>query len=232
MRRSSIKRSTPKRQISPLKMAELREEIAKRDGGDCIGQRAGIIHDCNIHLTADVEHLIEQREIRKICGDDSPALTDTRLLTLCCRNLNGALFARQPLQLADYEPGWRTREEEDARARRRIRDLAPDGFAAAIREYGLESAADRKLGPKHFLNDRSAIICHNCADFIQSHHRHDFRSCKCGDVSIDGGGDYLRCAFTDPDSFTVIKPEEIGSKWMHDQIVHWETAANLKNEEG
>jgi hypothetical protein len=39
---------------------------------------------------------------------------------------------------------------------------------------------------------RSQICCLDCHDVIASLWRHDFNSCKCGAVSIDGGRDYLR----------------------------------------
>jgi hypothetical protein len=31
-----------------------------------------------------------------------------------------------------------------------------------------------------------------CFDIIESHHRHDFVSCKCGTIFLDGGVDYVR----------------------------------------
>jgi hypothetical protein len=34
--------------------------------------------------------------------------------------------------------------------------------------------------------------CRKCDDVIVSEHRHDFRSCSCGAISVDGGNDYLR----------------------------------------
>lgn len=37
-----------------------------------------------------------------------------------------------------------------------------------------------------------AIQCPNCKDIIFSRARHDFRTCSCGDVYIDGGFDYCR----------------------------------------
>ena len=36
------------------------------------------------------------------------------------------------------------------------------------------------------------IKCKKCGDIIESTCRHDFKSCKCGVVSVDGGKDYLR----------------------------------------
>lgn len=36
------------------------------------------------------------------------------------------------------------------------------------------------------------IKCNKCGDTPFSKHRHDFVSCKCGAVSVDGGTEYLR----------------------------------------
>ena len=42
---------------------------------------------------------------------------------------------------------------------------------------------------------RNAIQCLNCGDILESTHRHDFKTCSCGRVSVDGGHDYLRRCF-------------------------------------
>lgn len=34
--------------------------------------------------------------------------------------------------------------------------------------------------------------CLECGDVIESKHRHDFVSCSCGKLFVDGGRDYLR----------------------------------------
>lgn len=39
---------------------------------------------------------------------------------------------------------------------------------------------------------QNAVICNKCDDFIFSKTRHDFVTCKCGAISVDGGQDYLR----------------------------------------
>lgn len=39
---------------------------------------------------------------------------------------------------------------------------------------------------------QNAVICNKCDDFIVSKHRHDFVTCKCGAISVDGGQEYLR----------------------------------------
>ena len=41
---------------------------------------------------------------------------------------------------------------------------------------------------------RNAVRCKKCGQVIESTHRHDYRTCKCGAVSVDGGHDYLKRA--------------------------------------
>lgn len=36
------------------------------------------------------------------------------------------------------------------------------------------------------------IKCNRCGDIIESKSVHDFKSCKCGAVAVDGGYNYLR----------------------------------------
>lgn len=39
---------------------------------------------------------------------------------------------------------------------------------------------------------QNAVQCISCGDFIVSKHRHDFVTCTCGAISVDGGQEYLR----------------------------------------
>jgi len=39
---------------------------------------------------------------------------------------------------------------------------------------------------------RNAAQCAACQDIIESTHRHDFRTCSCGSIFVDGGKEYLR----------------------------------------
>ena len=39
---------------------------------------------------------------------------------------------------------------------------------------------------------QNAVICNKCDEFIFSAHRHDFVECKCGNIFVDGGQEYLR----------------------------------------
>lgn len=47
------------------------------------------------------------------------------------------------------------------------------------------------------MNKESNILanraeCKDCGDIIESKYRHDFVTCSCGAISVDGGKDYLR----------------------------------------
>lgn len=42
---------------------------------------------------------------------------------------------------------------------------------------------------------KNAVKCLRCDDEIESKHRHDFVSCSCGNVFVDGGLSYLRRGF-------------------------------------
>ena len=48
---------------------------------------------------------------------------------------------------------------------------------------------------------RNRAKCKLCGDIIESFHRHDFVSCKCEEISIDGGQQYYRCAAKNWDNF-------------------------------
>jgi len=42
------------------------------------------------------------------------------------------------------------------------------------------------------IRKHSIIQCKKCGDVIKSDYRHDFKSCKCQSIFIDGGFDYTR----------------------------------------
>lgn len=46
------------------------------------------------------------------------------------------------------------------------------------------------IGDKNIKENK--IMCNICKDVIVSEYRHDYKSCKCGTVSVDGGNAYLR----------------------------------------
>jgi hypothetical protein len=43
--------------------------------------------------------------------------------------------------------------------------------------------------------------CTLCGDVIESKHRHDFVSCSCGNIFVDGGKEYLRRGAADFEHF-------------------------------
>lgn len=42
---------------------------------------------------------------------------------------------------------------------------------------------------------KNCIKCNYCGDIITSESVHDYRTCKCGKVSVDGGHQYLRRSY-------------------------------------
>ena len=58
--------------------------------------------------------------------------------------------------------------------------------------------------------------CRKCEDIIESAHRHDFVSCKCGAIFTDGGKDYIRRGakdFNDIIDMSETYEEEYESQW-------------------
>ena len=43
---------------------------------------------------------------------------------------------------------------------------------------------------------KNAIQCKHCGEIIESRNVHDFKTCKCGKVFVDGGHEYLRRGYT------------------------------------
>lgn len=54
---------------------------------------------------------------------------------------------------------------------------------------------DHLLEAKAGLLQRNAVRCLGCDTVVESMHRHDFRTCECGNVSVDGGLLYARVVF-------------------------------------
>lgn len=47
---------------------------------------------------------------------------------------------------------------------------------------------------KHIKKNRAK--CRLCGEVIESISTHDFKTCSCGEISVDGGMDYIRRAWT------------------------------------
>ena len=52
--------------------------------------------------------------------------------------------------------------------------------------------------------------CGKCGDIIVSTSVHDYKTCKCGNISVDGGNDYFRASAKEPQHFLRF----INGKWM------------------
>jgi hypothetical protein len=48
---------------------------------------------------------------------------------------------------------------------------------------------------------RNRAKCAKCDTVIESKHRHDFVTCYCGSIFVDGGTDYYRAGFDRPEDF-------------------------------
>lgn len=55
---------------------------------------------------------------------------------------------------------------------------------------------------------KNVVKCKICGDIIESTYRHDFVTCSCGNVSVDGGHDYLRRAFRNRDEYIELSESE------------------------
>jgi hypothetical protein len=70
---------------------------------------------------------------------------------------------------------------------------------------------------KVLVNKAECAICH---DVIESKHVHDFRSCGCGEISVDGGREYIRRAAKHLSN--IIERSEIieqpVSEWLADDV--------------
>ena len=45
------------------------------------------------------------------------------------------------------------------------------------------------------------IMCNHCGDIIESTYTHDYKKCKCGRCSVDGGHEYLKRGFQEQNDY-------------------------------
>lgn len=50
----------------------------------------------------------------------------------------------------------------------------------------------KRLNYQHGTILLNCASCLSCGDILKSHHRHDFVSCSCGKIGVDGGREYIR----------------------------------------
>ena len=65
------------------------------------------------------------------------------------------------------------------------------------------------------MKNKVGLMCKLCGDIIFSTSRHDFKSCRCGKCSIDGGNIYLKISGNEGDFITINLPitNEIKKVW-------------------
>ena len=68
---------------------------------------------------------------------------------------------------------------------------------------------------------RNSKKCNHCNDEIESKHRHDFVTCKCGKIAVDGGKDYRKTMFTELSDFTDTSIDDDGSHELRRQYLTW-----------
>jgi hypothetical protein len=57
-------------------------------------------------------------------------------------------------------------------------------------------------------NMRNRAKCKLCDDVIESKFQHDYVTCKCGEISVDGGNVYHRCRAANWDNFLRVDDED------------------------
>lgn len=68
---------------------------------------------------------------------------------------------------------------------------------------------------------RNSIKCNHCEQEIESKHRYDFVTCKCGKVSVDGGKHYGRVLYTEESDYTDTSIIDNGSHELRRQYLRW-----------
>jgi hypothetical protein len=54
---------------------------------------------------------------------------------------------------------------------------------------------------------RNRAKCRLCNEIIESKHQHDYVTCSCGEISVDGGNTYHRAIFNDIKNFICLDDE-------------------------
>lgn len=84
----------------------------------------------------------------------------------------------------------------------------------------------RKENPISRILIRNAARCLDCNEVIESKHRHDFRSCSCGNLKVDGGLDYSRRVYRQFDRYEELNEYRAETLEEYDarirEMVSWE----------
>jgi|ERR1051325_2374008 hypothetical protein len=102
----------------------------------------------------------------------------------------GLTFVNDFCVNGEYEPSavYRAANPDTSKGHKRYMLLTKNNGQFYVR--GMD---EQQIEPFRY---QDALHCCACGDVIYSVNRHDFRSCSCGNVSIDGGRDYTRTLFS------------------------------------
>ena len=79
------------------------------------------------------------------------------------------------------------------------------------------------------------IKCNFCGDVIESKHVHDFKTCKCGRVSVDGGHEYMRRCFKedgDYEELSVTNLIDVVKEQIHEILSDYEAIQKIAVKKG
>ena len=88
-------------------------------------------------------------------------------------------------------------------------DILIIGSGIAGASAALEAA---KSGLKVVVITKNVAQCLLCRSIIESSYRHDFKTCSCGNLSVDGGKDYLKRSLVDSTKYQELS--EYHSEWV------------------
>ena len=68
---------------------------------------------------------------------------------------------------------------------------------------------------------QNAVVCTKCGDTLISSHRHDYISCSCGNITIDGGVDYFKEIINDTTSYINLRLTDKSTTDEIDNALLW-----------
>jgi hypothetical protein len=71
----------------------------------------------------------------------------------------------------------------------------------------------------------TGVHCLRCDHIVVSRAGHDMRPCKCGDVQVDGGRDYLRVVYRDGAEHRVVRIDLVAEE-EEDLVREWKAGTD------
>lgn len=63
--------------------------------------------------------------------------------------------------------------------------------------------------------------CLLCGDVLESVYRHDSKTCQCGNLSVDGGKDYIRRSYREEDSYEELSEEVLAPDFRMEEVTNY-----------